>query len=122
LEVAIAVEGPRQRPPGRCRKRRAGEVREVAEGDLRKAGWLVVRRRVEALEARALVVVPVRVMAVEDEVARDLDLVRRVVREVPGGGRVAQPDLEEDGRDEQHRADEPCEPDAHPARPGAKAP
>ena len=65
---------------------------------------------------------PVRVVAVEDEVACELDLVRRVVREVPGRGRVAQADLEQDGGNEEHRADERREPDAGPSRPGAEPP
>ena len=68
--------------------------------------FLVAGRRVEALEPRAPVVMAVRVVAVQDQVACDLDLVRRVVREVPGLARVAQTDLEQGRRDEQHRADD----------------
>ena len=83
---------------------------------------LVIRRRVEVLEARVAVVVAVRVVAVEHEVARDLDLVRRVVREVPRRGRVAEPDLEQHRRHEEHRADDRGQPDRRPARPRAEAP
>ena len=49
---------------------------------------------VEALEPGAAVVVPVGVVAMEDEVACELDLVGRVVRVIPGLGRVAKSDLE----------------------------
>ena len=94
----------------------------MVEGDLRETGRLVMSRRVETLEARAVVGVSVRVVAVEDEVARDLDLVRGVVREVPGVGRITQSNLEQDGRNEQHRADDSGEPDPGPSWPRGKAP
>jgi hypothetical protein len=45
--------------------------------------------------------VPVGVLAVKDQVAGDLDLVRRVVHVVPRLGRVAQADLEEGRRQDQ---------------------
>jgi len=85
-------------------------------------GLFVLRGRVEALEARVAVVVTVRVVAVADEVARDLDLVRRVVREVPGLGRVAEADLEQRRRNEEHRADDGRDPDRGPAGPRTQVP
>ena len=91
--------------------------RRAVEGRL-----LVVRGRVEALEPRVAVVVSVRVVAVEDEVARDLDLVRRVVREVPGLGCVAEADLQHRCRNEQHPAHHDREDDREPPWPGADAP
>src|SRR5262245_1368961 len=83
---------------------------------------LVVRGRVEALEARVAVVVAVGGVPVADEVARDLDLVRRVVREVPGVRRLAEPDLEQRGGHEQHSADNDRERDREPAGPGPDPP
>ena len=50
----------------------------------------------------------VRVVAVQDEVAGDLDLVGRVVVVEPGRGRLAQPDLEQHRRHEQQRRRPPC--------------
>jgi hypothetical protein len=83
---------------------------------------LVVGRRVEALEPRVAVVVPVRVVAVKDQVAGELDLVRRVVCEVPRLGRVAKADLEQNCGHEEHCADDAREPDRRPAGPRPKAP
>ena len=51
--------------------------------------------RVEALQARVAVVVPVGVVAVEQQIAALLDLVGRVVGEEPGRGGVAQAELEQ---------------------------
>ena len=54
--------------------------------------------RVEALEPRVRVVVAVRVLAVAQQVAGELDLVRRVVREEPRRARLPQARLEHDRR------------------------
>ena len=85
----------RQSPSARCR-----EVREVVERDLRDRR-IRLGRRIPALEPGVAIVVPVGVLAVEDQVAGDLDLVRRVVDVVPRLGRVAQADLEEGRRQDQ---------------------
>jgi len=96
-EEAKVVEGGGQQPPRRRGDHRAREVRVVLERHLSLAHPLgnAAVERVEALEARALVVVSVGVGAVEREVPGDLDLIRRVVRVKPGRGGLAQPHLEE---------------------------
>ena len=61
---------------------------------------------VEALEPRLAVVVAVGALAVRDQVTGGLDLVRRIVREEPRRGRVAQQRWGEDQQAEDGRGDE----------------
>jgi len=72
---------------------------------------------VEALDAGAAVVVPVRSLAVEDEIPRDLDLVRGVVRVEPGRRRVAKARLQEDARYGEQPGDEERDEERPPRRP-----
>ena len=92
----------------------------MVEGDLAAAAFS--RRGVPAFEPGVPVVVSVRVLAVEDEVARDLDLVRGVVDVVPGGGGVAEPDLQQDRGDDEQRGDDGAESDRPAAPPATRAP
>jgi hypothetical protein len=59
--------------------------------------------RVEALETRAGVVEAVRVVPVDEALARQFDLVRGVVRVEPGRRAVAQADLQQRGGYEQRQ-------------------
>jgi hypothetical protein len=79
-------------------------------------------RVVPALQPRPGVVVPVGVVAVEDQVAGELDLVRRVVGEVPGLGRVPQTDLQQRGRHGQQGDHGDGERRGGPARPRHEPP
>ena len=119
-EDPVVIQRAGERAPGSRGESRAREVGEVVPRSAVERCFLVVGRGVEALEPRVPVVMAVRVVAVQDEVAGDLDLVGRVVREVPGLARVPQPDLEQGGRDEQHRADDRRERDRRPAGPRAR--
>ncbi len=121
-EDPVVVQRARERAPGSGGESRAREVGEVVPRSAVERCFLVVGRGVEALEPRVPVVMAVRVVAVQDQVAGDLDLVGRVVREVPGLARVPQPDLEQGGRDEQHRADDRRERDRRPAGPRTEVP
>jgi hypothetical protein len=78
--------------------------------------------RVEALEAGLAVVVPVGVVEVEHQLAAQLHLVGRVVREEPRGGRVAQAELEQRGRRGEQHSDREHQRDARPARHHGGAP
>ena len=92
----------------------------MVEGDLPAAAFSC--RRVPAFEPGVPVVVPVRVVAVEDEVARDLDLVRGVVHVVPGRGGVAEPDLQQNRGDDEQRGDDGAESDRPATAPAIRAP
>ncbi len=59
----------------------------------------------------------VRILAVAKEIARELDLVRRVVREEPRRARLAQARLENDRRHGQQANDSGCNSNREPARP-----
>ena len=66
--------------------------------------------RIPALEPCPRVVAPVWIVAVPDEPAGDLDLVRGVVVVIPRLGRLAQAGLQQDGRDEQRDGDDERQP------------
>ena len=68
------------------------------------------------------IVVPVRRVPVPHEIARELDLVGRVVHVEPGVRRLAQADLEQHRRDEQQDDDREREPEGHAPPPGSRAP
>ena len=74
----------------------------------------LIRKKVDP---RAAVVVAVRGLAVEDEIPRDLDLVRGVVRVEPGRRRVAKARLQEDARDGEQPGDEERDEERPPRRP-----
>ena len=63
---------------------------------------------VEAFEPGAAVVGSVGAVPVADELAGELQLVGRVVREEPRRGRLPQADLQRDRRQQQGRADDEC--------------
>ena len=114
-EEPVVVERRRQETPTCGRDRRPREVGEVIErlvAELRRAVAAV-----EALDAGAAVVVAVRSLAVEDEIPRDLDLVRGVVRVEPGRRRVAKARLQEDARDGEQPGDEERDEERPPRRP-----
>ena len=96
-QEAVVVERLRQHPPDRRADHGAGEVGEVLERHLTVAHPLRDRAvaRVEALESRLAVVVAVGVVEIAHQLAAQLHLVGRVVREEPGCGRVAEAELEE---------------------------
>src|SRR5438093_8752461 len=97
----------RQHAPRRRGQRRPGQVGELMERN-RLPSRRKARCRVPALEPRPGVVAAVWVVAVPDEVAGDLDLVRRVVDVGPGLRRLAQARLEQDGGDEQRDREQDC--------------
>ena len=113
-----------QQPPRRAEHRHAGEVRERVELRHPLAG--IGQRAVEVVEARqpgVAVVGAVRVLAVQQALAGELDLVVRVVGEEPLLGRVAQRRLQRHGRQhEQHdRADDGGHDDPRPPAPHQQA-
>ena len=117
-EQPVVVERLGQQAPGGGAGHGAGEVGEVLERHLALAHALrdAAVAGVEALEPGLAVVVPVRVVEVEQQLAAQLDLVGRVVGEEPGRGGVAQPELEQRGRRGEQHADGEHERDAGPAR------
>ena len=100
-----SLHGSGKQAPRRAEHRHAGEVREGVE--LRHPLVGVGQRAVEVVEAReagVAVVGAVRVLAVQQALAGELDLVARVVGEEPRLGRVAQRRLQ--GHRRQHEADD----------------
>src|SRR6266508_4523309 len=104
VEQAIVVERLRKDAPRSRRQRGAGEVCEVAQRDLPEIR-IEAGGRVPTLEAGARVVVAVGVVPVGKQFAGQLDLVGRVVDVVPRLARLAQPDLEQDGRQQEGERD-----------------
>jgi hypothetical protein len=119
-EQPVVVERSGKHSPRSGGEHGAREVRKVIEGDLPAA--TLSRRRVPALEPGVPVVVSVRVLAVEDEVACDVDLIGRVVHVVPGGGGVSQPDLQQRRRDDEQTGDDGAESDRPAAAPAIRPP
>ena len=78
--------------------------------------------RVPALEAGVPVVMAVRVVTVQNEVAGELDLVGRVVHVVPGLRRVAQADLQQRRGHDEERHDEHAQSDRPAATPALGTP
>ena len=119
-EQPVVVERGGKQPPRGGGQHGAREVREVVESDLPPAAFPC--RRVPAFEPGVPVVVTVRVVAVENEVAGDVDLVGGVVHVVPGGGGVAEPDLQQDRGDDEQRDDDGTERDRPAAAPAIRTP
>ena len=106
-EEADVVERRGQQPPGRRDGDGARQVGEVAERRVRLGRRRAAAvARVDALHPGVAVVVAVGVRPVEHEVAREIDLVRRVVVVEPRCRRVAQPRLQRDGGHEQRHGDD----------------
>jgi len=114
-EEAVVVEGCGEQSPARRGDRRTREVGEVVER-LVAGPWAAVAA-VEPLDPRAAVVVAVRGLAVEDEVAGDLDLVRGVVGVEPLLRRVAEPGLEQDARSNEQARDQERDDEGAPRGP-----
>ena len=114
-EEAVVVEWCGEEPPtrgGDCRSREVGEVVERLVVGL----WAAVAA-VEPVDPRAAVVVAVRGLAVEDEIAGDLDLVRGVVRVEPLLRRVAEPGLDQDARSNEQARDQERDDEGAPRGP-----
>ena len=100
-EQAVVVERLRQEAPDGRAQHGARGSRRSAAAPPRARARAPTRCRRACRSARGpewRVVVAVRVVEVEHEVAAQLRLVGRVVREEPRRGRVAEPELEERGR------------------------